>query len=145
MFERFPRKTMAATSAAFLAAMGIGGAAIAQSGNSQPSQATSAKSVQVAERPGVESNAPENSAKDPDSVQYTAPGDPDAKQNAKLTASSSASKEKPGTEQNPASETPGSESAETPGSESAPGSDGPGGHADEPGNPNANHQFQGVE
>ncbi len=31
------------------------------------------------------------------------------------------------------------------GSESAPASDGPGGHADEPGNPNADHQFQGNE
>jgi len=30
-------------------------------------------------------------------------------------------------------------------SESAPGNDGPGGHADEPGNPNADHQFQGNE
>lgn len=26
-----------------------------------------------------------------------------------------------------------------------PGSDGPGGHADEPGNPNADHQFDGAE
>jgi hypothetical protein len=26
-----------------------------------------------------------------------------------------------------------------------PGNDGPGGHADEPGNPNADHQFQGEE
>jgi hypothetical protein len=26
-----------------------------------------------------------------------------------------------------------------------PGNDGPGGHADEPGNPNADHQFQGQE
>ncbi len=31
------------------------------------------------------------------------------------------------------------------GSESASGSDGPGGHADEPGNPSADHQFQGNE
>jgi hypothetical protein len=41
---------------------------------------------------------------------------------------------------------PGVESTtETPGSESAAGSDGPGGHADEPGNANADHQFQGAE
>ncbi len=32
-----------------------------------------------------------------------------------------------------------------PGSESAAGNDGPGGHADAPGNPNADHQFQGNE
>jgi Ni/Co efflux regulator RcnB len=46
-----------------------------------------------------------------------------------------------------ASERPGAESPEQGGggSESAPGSDGPGGHADEPGNANADHQFQGNE
>ena len=47
------------------------------------------------------------------------------------------------------SETTGSETAgETSGessSETAAGNDGPGGHADEPGNPNADHQFNGVE
>jgi len=38
--------------------------------------------------------------------------------------------------------------AEAAGDESgseAPGDDGPGGHADEPGNPNADHQFDGQE
>jgi hypothetical protein len=46
-----------------------------------------------------------------------------------------------------AGEQTGAESPEQPGagSESAAGSDGPGGHADEPGNPNADHQFQGTE
>lgn len=45
------------------------------------------------------------------------------------------------------SEQPGAENPEPggPGSESASGSDGPGGHADAPGNPNADHQFQGNE
>jgi hypothetical protein len=41
-----------------------------------------------------------------------------------------------------------SESASEPAGESGsevPGNDGPGGHADEPGNPNADHQFQGAE
>lgn len=36
------------------------------------------------------------------------------------------------------------EKGEAAGSE-VPGDDGPGGHADEPGNPNADHQFQGKE
>jgi hypothetical protein len=36
------------------------------------------------------------------------------------------------------------ESANEPASE-VTGNDGPGGHADEPGNPNADHQFQGQE
>jgi hypothetical protein len=54
--------------------------------------------------------------------------------------------------QSPASEQPGTESTtEQPeaataesGSEQA-ANDGPGGHADEPGNANADHQFEGVE
>lgn len=37
-----------------------------------------------------------------------------------------------------------SEKGEPEGSE-VPGDDGPGGHADEPGNPNADHQFEGKE
>jgi hypothetical protein len=36
------------------------------------------------------------------------------------------------------------QSEEQPGSE-VPNNDGPGGHADEPANPNADHQFQGEE
>jgi uncharacterized protein HemX len=38
-------------------------------------------------------------------------------------------------------------SAEKPGEEGSevPNDDGPGGHADEPGNPNADHQFEGNE
>ena len=35
--------------------------------------------------------------------------------------------------------------SEQPGAESAAESDGPGGHADEPGNPNANNEFQGQQ
>jgi hypothetical protein len=43
-------------------------------------------------------------------------------------------------------ETAGAETPETgAGSESAPGNDGPGGHADEPGNANVDHSFQGNE
>jgi hypothetical protein len=43
------------------------------------------------------------------------------------------------------SEQPGSESESSTETETAPGNDGPGGHADEPGNPHADHQFQGEE
>jgi hypothetical protein len=43
-----------------------------------------------------------------------------------------------------ASEQPGAESPEQSG-ESAANSDGPGGHADQPGTPTADHQFQGNE
>ncbi|MCW3065187.1 MAG: hypothetical protein JWN32_2359 [Solirubrobacterales bacterium] len=53
---------------------------------------------------------------------------------AKAHAKASGTAEQPGTESESGTET-----------ETAPGSDGPGGHADEPGNPNADHQFDGVE
>src|SRR3954470_19981424 len=110
VFERFSRKSMAATGATLLAALGVSGVALAQTNNgaapSQKSQSTPAPS-QSKEKPGVESNAPENSAKDPDNVQYTAPGDPNAN-TAAATASAStdvgskSSKEAPGTEQSAA-------------------------------------------
>jgi hypothetical protein len=38
-----------------------------------------------------------------------------------------------------------SESASSESSSEVAGNDGPGGHADEPGNANADHQFQGQE
>jgi hypothetical protein len=47
--------------------------------------------------------------------------------------------EQPGVESS--TEAPGTESS----SETAAGNDGPGGHADEPGNPQANNQFQGQQ
>jgi hypothetical protein len=144
MFERFTRNTAVASGAALLAALGVGTAAMAQSSGSQPTPPAQSQAKEV---PGQESNAPENSATDKDNVQYTAPGDADYKGSsstrAKATAASTTPAEAPGTEQPAASEAPGA--AEAPGSESATASDGPGGHADEPGNANADHQFQGVE
>jgi hypothetical protein len=133
--------------------------AIAQAGNGASSSPQAPAQAQSNEQPGVESNAPENSAKDPDNVQYTAPGDADYKgaaasnkstvANPAAAGKSSAGKsadEAPGTEQSAASEQ--SEGPEQPGQESGSetaNDDGPGGHADEPGNPNADHQFQGQE
>jgi plastocyanin len=155
MFERFTRKSMAVTGAALLAALGVSGVAVAQSSNGT-SQTPSAQSAP--EKPGVESNAPENSAKDGDNVQYTPPGESNGNVAAASSKRSAAKKshtkkshtrkshtarsaaEAPGTEQSPGSESGG----EAPGSETA-NNDGPGGHADEPGNPNADHQFQGNE
>jgi hypothetical protein len=136
MFERFTRNTVVASGAALLAALGVGTAAIAQSNGSQPTNAQPAQS-QAKEVPGQESNAPENSATDKDNVQYTAPGDPDYKGTSGASASSAKATAAGSTQ----AEQPGSESS----SETAPDSDGPGGHADEPGNPNADHQFQGQE
>jgi len=66
---------------------------------------------------------PENSAADPDNVQ-----DENGKDDASEASESAEGPEK--------AEKPGQEGSEV------PNDDGPGGHADEPGNPNADHQFQ---
>jgi hypothetical protein len=44
-----------------------------------------------------------------------------------------------------APDTGAAEGPEAPGTETAANDDGPGGHADEPGNRNADHQFEGAE
>ena len=109
---------------AALAALALGGSAIAtaQSGTthaapaSQGAQATGTSGNQTAPDPqGSSEAAGENSAKE----------------------QSNAAEQSNTAEQ--------SSSAEQSGSESATNSDGPGGHADEPGNANADHQFQGQE
>jgi hypothetical protein len=58
-----------------------------------------------------------------------------------VSSSSSSASEAPGVETAPGSETAG----EAPGSETATANDGPGGHADEPGNANADNQYEGVQ
>jgi len=98
MIERLKvRKTLAAAGAAVIAAMGLGGAAIAQSGGTATATKTSPPVTQKADGPekGEKADGPEK-------------------------GEASEGKE-------------------------VPGDDGPGGHADEPGNPNADHQFQGKE
>lgn len=126
MFERFTRKSLIATAAALLAALGVGGAAIAQSGSG--SQATPSNpgqsKTQTQELPGQESNGPENSAADTDNVQAGDQTSPDP-------AGATGAERESGTEQESGSE--------------VANDDGPGGHADEPGNSNADHQAQGVE
>jgi hypothetical protein len=141
MFERFHGKTAGATVAALLAALGVGGVAAAQSGSTAPpaqtqapssSQSSKAPSPAATEAAGQESNAPENSAADPDNVQQ---GD--------TTVAGAATSTTPDVPTAGDTADTGS-AAEAPGSEVA-GNDGPGGHADEPGNPNADHQATGVE
>ncbi len=115
-----------------LAALAAGGSALAQAGTTTV-------------KPAVEPA----SAPDRDHVQsgdQTTPDKPAAGA-AKATKAQStgtdtgSGSEAPGAETNPANEAAGSE---TSGSE-APSNDGPGGHADEPGNPNADNQFEGVQ
>jgi hypothetical protein len=143
MFERFHQNSAKATIAALLAALGVGGVAVAQSGGStQPpaksptpaaAQNSTSSSAKAVETPGQESTAPENSAADPDNVQQGDQAEPKG----------SAGEQESANEKGSAGETESATEQES-GSEKV-GDDGPGGHADEPGNPNADHQAQGVE
>ena len=128
------RLTKIVAGLAALAALALGGATLASAGDSTPVGSTPAVVVPGAPAADAETNdtgqkadtetADGNKAADTDSIQS---------ENGKDNAT-----EQPGSEQ-----ASGSETAES-GSE-APGNDGPGGHADEPGNPNADHQAEGQE
>jgi hypothetical protein len=124
MFDRH-RNKIAGLGAALIASMGLGGAALAANSSKAPSKGPVPAASKAATL-STSSTAPEMETNDTS----TAPD--------KETNDSTA--EAAGTETNDAAETPGQES----GSEQ-PGNDGPGGHADEPGNPNADHQAGGNE
>jgi hypothetical protein len=119
---------------AAMAAAVVGGGAIASAQTQTPAQtpAPITKSAQVAEPVG---------GPDTDTIQSGDQTTPDTVAVSATTQTSGA--EAPGTEQSTASELPGA--PEQPGSETAANSDGPGGHADEPGNPSIDHQFEGVQ
>ncbi len=118
---------MKSTKIAVIAAtaiLGVGalaGAAVKANANSAPVKSTSpaATAVQAAEPAATQTDA--------DNVQQGDQTTPDA------TAAGQSSAE------------PTEAAGEAASSETATNSDGPGGHADEPGNPNADHQFQGEE
>jgi hypothetical protein len=135
MFERFHSKTMTATAAALLSALGVGGIAVAQS--SHGSTKAPAKAAQSAEVPGQESTT----GPDTDNIQSGDQTSPDTATVSSKTAKASQSTEAPGTE----APDSGTEAPEAPGSETPDASDGPGGHADEPGNPNAQNEAQGAQ
>jgi hypothetical protein len=135
MFERFHSKTMTATAAALLSALGVGGIAVAQS--SHGSAKAPAKASQSAEVPGQESTT----GPDTDNIQSGDQTSPDTAAVSSKTAKVSKTAKAAQSTEAPDS---GTEAPESPGSET-PGNDGPGGHADEPGNPNAQHEAQGAE
>jgi hypothetical protein len=117
MIERY-KKGLAVSGAALLAALGVGGVAAAQNAPSQAPKAPAA-------------TAP---AQSPTAPETTTGPDTDTTQSGDQTAPDT------GTGSESAAEAPGQESASE-----TPGGDGPGGHADEPGNPNADTQAQGVQ
>ena len=116
------RITKLIASSAALAVLAFGGATLASAG-SKPSTATKAAAPHRVVR---------SSATDGDQLQQ---GD--------QTSPDTAAGEQPGAEQAPAAEQTDTSGAETTSEQTA--NDGPGGHADEPGNPAADHQFQGQE
>jgi hypothetical protein len=116
------RKLMLAIAA--LAAMALGGATLAQAGSS-PSKPAHLEHTKVHTKAKTHASAKTHA-----------------------TGAQASGSERPGTETADGAEAP--DTAEAPdGPEAAdseaPDNDGPGGHADEPGNPTADHQFQGQE
>jgi hypothetical protein len=102
-----------------IGALALGGAALANAGSTP---------VKSAVQPAVE----QTSGPDRDSIQSGEQTTPDTAGSAEKSGAEKSGAEQPET------------SGEAPGSE-APNNDGPGGHADEPGNANADHQFDGQE
>ena len=135
------RLTKILAGVAALAALAFGGATLASAGSK-------------ASPPAAPAQAQENTPGDADNVQQ---GDQTAPDNTAAEQPENAAGEESGsdadnvqegvqtTPDNAAGEQPDSTSESTAETESAPGSDGPGGHADEPGNPNADHQAEGQE
>jgi hypothetical protein len=119
-----------------LAALALGGASLANAGSS----GTSSSAAPAAKVAPAAKATPPSASQDPAGPNDTAdkPGQETAAEGPDTdnvqdttTPDTGSSKASPA-----GSEAPGSE---------VPNNDGPGGHADEPGNPNANHDFQGVE
>jgi hypothetical protein len=100
---------------AALGALALGGAVFAQ-----------AQSGQSANAPSVQSASESATAPDTDNIQSGDQTTPDQSGTASASEQPSAENEQPGVE-------------------SASNNDGPGGHADEPGNANANYEFQGQQ
>jgi len=121
--KRYKIVTLAAVAVLGLGA--LGGAAVRANASSTPPPATSpAPAIAVDQANTAESDA---GLPDTDNVQEGDQTTPDA---------TAADQTTPDTAAEAAGEQAGSET---------PGNDGPGGHADEPGNANADHQFEGEE
>lgn len=106
------------------AALAVGGATLASASNKAPAAKAPAAKAPVALLKVKAPAKAQAGASDGDNIQQGDQSTPDV----------------PGAGES----SPSSESSSETGSE-VPGNDGPGGHADEPGNPNADHQFQGAE
>lgn len=110
------RAKIAGVVAAVIASMSVGGIAIANSSSS------SHKAVHAKPAAAKTQTIARQQAPDSDTVQS---GDQTAPDNGAGESGTETGTEETGSE--------------------VPNNDGPNGHADEPGNPNADHQFEGVE
>jgi hypothetical protein len=151
------RMKQALLAVAALGALALGGSAIAQAGTTtvkpalEPTSGPDRDKIQSGDQTTPDRPASASAAKASKATANV----------STTTKAKSAASEAPGVEtapnsdgpSGPAQETTGTSSApaetpdtggETTGSE-APNNDGPGGHADEPGNANADHQFNGQE
>ena len=154
------RMKQALLAVAALGALALGGSAMAQAGTTtvkpalEPTSGPDRDKIQSGDQTTPDQPAAAKASKATKNVSTTtkaksaaseAPGVETAPNSdgpsgpaQETTGTSSAPAESPA-----ASETPGA--GETPSSETPSANDGPGGHADEPGNPNADHQFNGQE
>jgi hypothetical protein len=135
------RITKIAAGIAALAALALGGAAISQAGSSTPTQPTANPGQQTQQQSRTDTKSQSTPADRGGSNDTADRGNDPADQggaNDKADGNDPAggANEPKGKETNHGTEQPGSE---------VPGNDGPGGHADEPGNPGADHQAQGQE
>jgi hypothetical protein len=112
-----------------LAALGFGSSAIASAASTEPVGGPDNDTVQSGDQTTPDTGTAAASTSK-STVKSAA---------ASTAAPSAAGAEQPGVESS--TETPGTESS----SETATANDGPGGHADEPGNPQADNQFQGQQ
>jgi hypothetical protein len=137
---------------AALAAFALGGAVFAQAQSSpkaasEKTSAVDTDNVQSGDQttPDVTKKSEKTSAVDTDNIQSGDQTTPDVSKKTNIRNAANSTAGQSGNQNTPDTGTTSETAGENPGSESAPGNDGPGGHADEPGTPNADHQFSGTE
>ena len=128
------RLSKALMALAALASLGLGAGAIANATTGHTKAAAKHAAVKKHTTKQVTAHTSQATTTDPSGANDPADGPNDPADSANDPADSA--NEPAGTETPDANEPAGSEQ---------PGNDGPGGHADEPGNPNANHEATGAE
>ena len=146
-----PRKIRNMTGVvAGLAALALGGSALAGAAQHAPVKASNTPVTQEStsgpDTDNIQSGdqtAPDTVSDANDASESTSGPDTDSVQSGDQTSPDTAGASATNADVPSAGDQADNAAGETPGSESAAGSDGPGGHADEPGNPNADTQSQG--